>query len=64
MDFDEIVENILKLSLWVATIASFVIFVKVVLNRKSKDSESTKAIFDVWQFPMLLAILANVYLLY
>jgi len=64
MDFDEMIENILKLSLLVATISAFVIFVKVVLNRKSKESESTKAIFDIWQFPMLLAILANVYLLY
>lgn len=64
MDFDELVENILKLSLWVATICAFVIFIQVVLNRNSKESGNNKAIFNTWQFPMLLAILADVYILY
>jgi hypothetical protein len=64
MNIDKLVENLLKISLWVATLCAFYIFVDLLLHRHEKNSGDNKGIFNTWQFPMLLAILADVYILY
>lgn len=50
--FDKIVQYIILLSLLIATIGSFYIFV---LTLVFKD-KSYSGFFNSWQFPMLLAI--------
>jgi hypothetical protein len=53
-----LIGNLLKISLIISTIASGYILISVVVF---KDT-SLKSLFSTWSFPMLLALLLDVYL--
>lgn len=53
------VEVVFKLSLLIALLISFYIFAVNIYSKKNKYSH----IFSTWQFPMLLAIFLDMYLI-
>ena len=54
-----LVKNAFKLLLFLIVLLSFYIFIMTVFMK----STQYKAVFSTWQFPMLLAIFLDVYLL-
>jgi uncharacterized integral membrane protein len=54
-----LVKNAFKLLLFLIVLLSFYIFIVTVFMK----STQYKAVFSTWQFPMLLAIFLDVYLL-
>ncbi len=54
------VEIAFKLSLFIALLISFYIFILNIYSKQNKYSH----IFTTWQFPMLLAIFLDIYIIH
>jgi hypothetical protein len=59
MNYDYYIEFAFKLSLFIALFLSFYIFIVNMYSKKNKYSH----IFSTWQFPMLLALFLDAYLI-